>query len=75
MKNETKETIEIDGKKITFEIYESKNLKSIKIQGDIELITNKECFDKMLKLLGQTKEEGKIMKDHPYGWSLFFSKI
>ena len=59
MKKETKETVEINGKKVTFEMYESENLKTMKIQGDLEIITNKECFDKMVKLLGQTKEEEK----------------
>ena len=54
-----KETVEINGKKLTIEIYESKNLKTMKIQGDLEIITKKECFDKLTKLLGQTKEEEK----------------
>lgn len=52
-----KETVEINGKKLIIEIYESKNLKTMKIQGDLEIITKKECFDKLTKLLGQTKEE------------------
>lgn len=59
MKKETKETVEINEKKVTFEIYESKNIKTMKIQGDLEIITNKECFDKMIKFLDQTKEEEK----------------
>ena len=54
-----KETVEINGKKVTFEMYESENLKTMKIQGDLEIITNKECFDKMVKFLDQTKEEEK----------------
>lgn len=54
-----KEIVEINGKKLTIEMYESKNLKTMKIQGDLEIITYKECFDKMVKLLGQTKEEEK----------------
>lgn len=59
MKKQTKETVEINGKKVTFEMYESNDLKTMKIQGDLEIITNKECFDKMVKFLGQTKEEEK----------------
>ena len=54
-----KETVEINGKKLIIEIYESKNLKTMKSQGDLEIITKKECFDKLTKLLGQTKEEEK----------------
>lgn len=54
-----KETVEMNGKKVTFEMYESENLKTMKIQGDLEIITNKECFDKMTKFLSQTKEEEK----------------
>ena len=54
-----KKTVEINGKKLIIEIYESKNLKTMKIQGDLEIITKKECFDKLTKLLGQTKEEEK----------------
>ena len=59
MNKETKETVEMNGKKVTFEMYESENLKTMKIQGDLEIITNKECFDKMTKFLGQTNEEEK----------------
>lgn len=59
MEKEIKETVEVNGKKVTFETYESQNLRTVKIQGDLEIITNKECFDKMVKFLGQPKEDNK----------------